>query len=52
MRLVSHSRGREHFITIPAHHVLKVGTLNAILAEVASYLEIDRAELSRELFER
>jgi predicted RNA binding protein YcfA (HicA-like mRNA interferase family) len=52
MRLVSRARGREHYITIPAHPVLKVGTLNAILSDVASYLDIDRAELGRRLFDR
>lgn len=32
-------------ITIPQHKNLRVGTLNAILMEVASHLEISKAEL-------
>ena len=40
----------EHHVTIPSHDSLKVGTLSAILADVASYLEIDRATLSENLF--
>lgn len=51
MRLVNHSRNREHFVTIPAHAALKVGTLNAILAEVAACLAIERSELSQQLFD-
>jgi len=50
LRLVSHLRGSEHHVTIPAHDSLKVGTLSAILMEVSSYLEITRADLDRELF--
>jgi predicted RNA binding protein YcfA (HicA-like mRNA interferase family) len=35
----------QHHVTVPAHDPLKVGTLAAILAEVASRLDLDRAEL-------
>jgi predicted RNA binding protein YcfA (HicA-like mRNA interferase family) len=52
MRLVSHLGDREHFVTIPAHSVLKVGTLNAILAEIATYLGMERSELNKQLFDR
>jgi hypothetical protein len=45
-------RGPEDHITIPRHSVLKVGTLSGILAEVAAYLETDRATLAGELFRR
>ena len=38
-----------HHITIPAHDPLKVGTLAAILGEVAAHLKIDRDELLRRL---
>lgn len=31
---------------------MRVGTLNRILGDVADYLEMDRAELVRELFDR
>ncbi len=52
LRLTSKARGSEHHITIPAHGQLRVGTLNAILADVASYLEMDRRALLDELFGR
>jgi hypothetical protein len=38
--------------TIPSHDALKVRTLGAILADVAAYLEIDRAALIEDLFSR
>lgn len=40
----------EHHITIPAHDPLKVGTLSAILREVASHRRMTREELLRALF--
>ena len=52
LRLTSTARGAEHHITIPRHDVLKVGTLNAILAEVGAYLELSRGELLEQLFGR
>ncbi len=52
LRLVSVSRGTAHRVTIPSHRALWVGTLNAILREIAAYLEIDRERLVAELFER
>ena len=50
LRLTSRLRGTEHHITVPAHNSLKVGTLNSILLEVASYLKIDRETLQQEMF--
>ena len=50
LRLTSRIRGTEHHVTIPAHNPLKVGTLSAILADVAAYMEVDRATLSENLF--
>lgn len=50
IRLTSHQKGTEHHVTIPAHKVLAVGTLHAILREVANYLEIDLAPLVEDLF--
>jgi predicted RNA binding protein YcfA (HicA-like mRNA interferase family) len=38
-----------HSITIPAHRSLKVGTLSAILSEVAGRLGRSRDDLVREL---
>ena len=40
----------EHHVTIPAHDPLKVGTLAAILADVAAHQEISRDELLDRLF--
>ena len=49
MRLVT-SVGGEHRVTIPAGGPLRVGTLAAILAEVAAHVGITRAELEQQLF--
>jgi len=43
-------RGTAHHITVPDHHSLRVGTLNAILSDVADYLKIERSRLEQELF--
>jgi predicted RNA binding protein YcfA (HicA-like mRNA interferase family) len=51
-RLTSGIKGPQHHITIRSHDALKVGTLSAILADVAAYLEIGRATLIEELFSR
>jgi predicted RNA binding protein YcfA (HicA-like mRNA interferase family) len=50
LRLTSTMKGKEHHLTIPAHKQLRVGTLNAILGDVASYLKIERRELIKRLF--
>ena len=39
----------QHHVTVPARQPLKVGTLAAILDEVAARLELDRAELLNRL---
>ena len=52
LRLTSVVKGSEHHITIPRQKPLRVGTLNAILADVASYLEMERGKLVEELFGR
>jgi hypothetical protein len=36
-------------VTIPAHDALRVGTLSAILGDVAAHLKLDRDELLRRL---
>lgn len=41
----------EHHITIPKHNPLKVGTLAAILDDIAAHLGISRQELIRRLWE-
>jgi len=40
----------QHHITIPAHDPLKVGTLAAVLGEVAANLKVERDELLQRLF--
>jgi predicted RNA binding protein YcfA (HicA-like mRNA interferase family) len=52
LRLTSTLKGPEHHVTIPQHKALNVGTLNAILTDVAAYLETDRADLLEALFRR
>ena len=39
----------DHSITIPNHDSIKVGTLSAILAELAAVLNIEKDELIRKL---
>ena len=41
----------QHHITIPAHDSLKIGTLGAILGEVATHLKLTREELLARLFD-
>ena len=52
IHLSSAIKGTEHHVTIPALSPLKVGTLSAILCDVAKYLELDRDSLAGELFGR
>lgn len=40
----------EHHVTIPVHDPLRVGTLAAILADVADHQEMSRDELLDRLF--
>ena len=48
MRLTTSLKG-EHHITIPNHRPLKIGTLNAILSDVAEHLKISRGEILEKL---
>ena len=50
IRLISNFKNKEHKITVPDHKEIKIGTLNNILNEIASYLGITKAELIEELF--
>ncbi|MFQ5779198.1 MAG: type II toxin-antitoxin system HicA family toxin [Nitrospiria bacterium] len=43
-------QGEEHHVTIPSPGPLRVGTLNAILTDVASHLKKSKQELIQELF--
>jgi predicted RNA binding protein YcfA (HicA-like mRNA interferase family) len=42
--------GGEHHLTIPAHSSLRLGTVSAILSEVAQHLKRDKSDLIRELW--
>lgn len=50
IRLQSTLRGHAHHLTIPDHRSLRLGTLSAILLDVANYLNKERSELEQELF--
>ncbi|MES2770611.1 MAG: type II toxin-antitoxin system HicA family toxin [Pseudomonadota bacterium] len=50
LRLTSTVRG-EHHITVPKHDPLRVGTLAAILASIATHHDITREALLQRLFE-
>ncbi len=39
----------EHHITVPRHKLLRIGTLNRILTDVANHLHLDKGELLRRL---
>jgi predicted RNA binding protein YcfA (HicA-like mRNA interferase family) len=49
MRLTTIQEG-EHHVTIPRHGSLRVGTLSAILSDVADHLDIPRQTLTEALF--
>ena len=49
MQLVTMRNG-EHHVTIPAHKVLKTGTLGGVLAAIAQHLGLSRIEISKSLF--
>jgi predicted RNA binding protein YcfA (HicA-like mRNA interferase family) len=49
MRLTTTQQG-EHHVTIPRHRSLRVGTLSAILRDVAEHLDMPRQELVEMLF--
>lgn len=50
IRLDSTLRGHAHHITISDHDSLRIGTLSAILFDVAAYLGVERSELEFGLF--
>jgi predicted RNA binding protein YcfA (HicA-like mRNA interferase family) len=49
LRLTTFEHG-EHHLTIPHHASLRVGTLSAILADVATHFEMSREQLLDKLF--
>jgi hypothetical protein len=48
-RLTTEMNGQHH-ITIPAHRPVKIGTLNAIIIEVAEHFKITKNELMLKIF--
>ena len=51
IRLTTQENG-EHHITVPNHSPIKLGTLNAILREIAEHFNLDRDELLSRLFSK
>ena len=49
IRLTTQLNG-EHHVTVPAHDPLKVGTLSAILRDIADHFDLNRDELLKQLF--
>lgn len=49
LRLTTYEHGPHH-LTIPQHASLRVGTLSAILADVAAHFEMSREQLLDRLF--
>lgn len=49
VRLTLQTSRQQHHITVPLHNPMRVGTLNQILTEVATHLEISKDELIRRL---
>ena len=49
LRLTTTEQG-EHHVTIPRHDPLRIGTLAAILNEVATHFSLSRDELAQRLF--
>ena len=52
IRLTCISDKGEHHITVPQHKILRIGTLNNILSDIASYLKKEKGDLINELFGR
>ena len=49
LRLATNQNGQHH-ITIPNHDPLKIGTLSAIISDVAHHLEKTKDQLLKEIF--
>ncbi len=49
MRLTTQQKG-EHHLTVPRHNPLRIGTLAALLADVAEHFHLNRDELASRLF--
>jgi predicted RNA binding protein YcfA (HicA-like mRNA interferase family) len=49
IRLTTHRKG-EHHVTIPDHASMRVGTLGAVIGDVARHHGVTRDEVARMLF--
>lgn len=49
IRLTTGQNGTHH-ITIPNHDPLRIGTLSAILGDIANHFETSKEELAKQLF--
>jgi len=49
LRLTTTDHG-EHHVTMPAHATLRLGTLAAILSEIADHFGVSREEIATRLF--
>jgi len=47
---VTTQKNGEHHLAIPNHDPIKIGTLNAILRQVAEHLEKDKNDIMNDLF--
>jgi predicted RNA binding protein YcfA (HicA-like mRNA interferase family) len=47
---VTTQQNGEHHLAIPNHDPIKIGTLNAILRQVAEHLDKSREDIFKELF--
>ena len=50
IRLTCRHQGKDHHVTIPDHHYIKIGTLNSILNDLAAFRGISKAEIVEDLF--
>lgn len=50
LRLTSTHKGTEHHLTVPRHKPLRLGTLNSVVNEIATYLEMTKQDLIDNLF--
>jgi predicted RNA binding protein YcfA (HicA-like mRNA interferase family) len=49
IRLTTHKNGTHH-ITIPNHAPIKIGTLSAILSDMAIHFKVSKDEIIQQLF--
>jgi predicted RNA binding protein YcfA (HicA-like mRNA interferase family) len=52
IRLTCSTKGVEHHLTVPAHKEIRVGTLHAVLRDVAAHLDVEQAQRLEELFDK